>query len=79
MEPKYVPIDEDHPQLPQDSYGLSKVVNEQTAEMIHNKTGMQIVSLRLGNVITPDMYEGFPQFIYDAEQRKKQFYGAILM
>ncbi|WP_342046062.1 NAD-dependent epimerase/dehydratase family protein, partial [Bacillus sp. OTU530] len=77
LEPKYVPIDEDHPQLPQDSYGLSKVVNEQTAEMIHNKTGMQIVSLRLGNVITPDMYEGFPQFIHDAEQRKTILWSYI--
>ena len=26
--PRYVPMDEDHPQLPQDSYGLSKAVNE---------------------------------------------------
>ena len=30
--PKYLPIDEAHPQLPEDSYGLSKVVNEVTAD-----------------------------------------------
>ncbi|XJZ26695.1 NAD-dependent epimerase/dehydratase family protein [Bacillota bacterium Lsc_1132] len=77
LEPKYVPIDEEHPQLPQDSYGLSKVVNEQTAEMFNGKTGMQIVSLRLGNVIAPYMYERFPQFIHDAVQRKSILWSYI--
>ncbi|MCR2823667.1 NAD-dependent epimerase/dehydratase family protein [Lederbergia panacisoli] len=70
LEPKYVPIDEEHPQLPEDSYGLSKIVNEETADMIHRRTGMQVVSMRLGNVITPEMYKNFPSFIHDPEQRK---------
>jgi len=35
LAPLYVPMDEDHPQLPQDSYGLSKIVNEKTAWMFH--------------------------------------------
>ncbi|MBS4218482.1 NAD(P)-dependent oxidoreductase [Bacillus sp. FJAT-49711] len=70
LEPQYVPIDEEHPQLPEDSYGLSKIVNEQTADMIHRRTGIQVVSMRLGNVITPEMYANFPNFIHDPEQRK---------
>ena len=69
LSPQYVPMDEDHPQLPQDSYGLSKVVNEQTAAMFHNRTNMQIVALRIGNVITPSMYANFPSFIHDPNQR----------
>ncbi|MBP3952459.1 NAD-dependent epimerase/dehydratase family protein [Bacillus suaedae] len=69
LEPLYVPIDEDHPQLPDDSYGMSKIVNEKTAEMMNRRTGMQVVSLRLGNVITPDMYQQFPSFINDPFQR----------
>lgn len=77
LEPKYVPIDEEHPQLPEDSYGLSKIVNEQTADMIHRRTGMQIVSMRLGNVITPAMYANFPSFIHDAEQRKTILWSYI--
>ncbi|TXC91306.1 NAD(P)-dependent oxidoreductase [Metabacillus litoralis] len=68
--PHYVPLDEDHPQIPEDSYGLSKIVNEQTADMIHRRTGMQVVSMRLGNIIAPHMYDNFPQFINDPEQRK---------
>ncbi|KKK39794.1 dehydratase [Mesobacillus campisalis] len=67
--PQYVPIDEEHPQLPEESYGLSKIVNEETAHMIHRRTGMQVVSFRLGNVISPEMYQNFPGFIHDPEQR----------
>ena len=52
--PKYLPVDEAHPQLPEDSYGLSKVVNEVTAAAFHRRTGMQIVSLRLGNILSPE-------------------------
>ncbi|MBS4204415.1 NAD-dependent epimerase/dehydratase family protein [Lederbergia citrea] len=77
LEPKYVPIDEEHPQLPEDSYGLSKIVNEQTADMIHRRTGMQVVSMRLGNVITPENYANFPSFIHDPEQRKTILWSYI--
>lgn len=69
LAPQYVPIDEAHPTLPEDSYGLSKIVNEKTAEMIHNRTGMQVVSLRIGNVIVTDMYKNFPDFIDNPKER----------
>ncbi|REE86137.1 nucleoside-diphosphate-sugar epimerase [Paenibacillus taihuensis] len=75
--PQYVPVDEEHPQLPQDSYGLSKVVNEKTADMFHRRTGMQIVSFRLGNVIAPDAYAKFPQFIHDPAERDRILWSYI--
>ncbi|MFB5190199.1 NAD-dependent epimerase/dehydratase family protein [Alicyclobacillus fastidiosus] len=75
--PQYVPMDEDHPQLPQDAYGLSKIVNELTADMFHRKSGMQIVSFRLGNVISPDRYQNFPSFIHDANQRDRILWSYI--
>lgn len=68
--PAYVPMDEDHPQLPQDCYGLSKIVNEQTGAMFHRRAGMQISAFRLGNVIVPGGYDAFRGFIHDPEQRK---------
>ncbi|MBT2657653.1 NAD(P)-dependent oxidoreductase [Bacillus sp. ISL-18] len=77
LQPQYVPIDEDHPQLPEESYGLSKIVNEKTADMIHRRTGMQVVSFRLGNVISPEMYKNFPGFIHDPEQRKTILWSYI--
>jgi len=75
--PSYVPVDEDHPQLPQDSYGLSKVVNEQTADMFHRRTGMQVVSLRIGNVIAPDDYARFPSFLHDPAQRDRILWSYV--
>ena len=75
--PQYVPVDENHPQLPEDSYGLSKVVNEKTAEMFHRRTGMQVVSLRLGNVIPPEWYERFPSFINRPEERDRILWSYI--
>jgi nucleoside-diphosphate-sugar epimerase len=77
LKPEYVPIDEDHPQLPEESYGLSKIVNENTADMIHRRTGMQVVSFRLGNVISPEMYKNFPGFIHEPEQRKTILWSYI--
>lgn len=69
LTPQYVPIDEDHPQLPEDCYGLSKVVNEATGAMFNRRTGMQVVALRIGNVITPDNYKNFPNFINNVNAR----------
>ena len=54
FEPKYLPIDEAHPQLPEDTYGLTKVINEVTADMFHRRDGTQILSYRIGNVICPE-------------------------
>ncbi|GIP30146.1 nucleoside-diphosphate-sugar epimerase [Paenibacillus sp. J23TS9] len=75
--PQYVPLDEDHPQLPQDSYGLSKIVNEQTAEMFNRRSGIQVVSFRLGNVIPPEWYERFPSFINKPEERERILWSYI--
>jgi len=75
--PQYVPMDEAHPQLPQDSYGLSKVVNELTADMFHRRTGIQVVSLRLGNVIPPEWYERFPSWIHNPEERERILWSYI--
>lgn len=77
LTPQYVPIDEDHPQMPEESYGLSKIVNEKTADMIYQRKGMQVVSMRLGNVISPEMYKNFPNFIHDPEQRKTILWSYI--
>lgn len=57
FEPKYLPIDEAHPQLPEDTYGLTKVVNEVTAAAFHRRTGMQVISLRLGNILCPEDHD----------------------
>lgn len=77
IQPLYVPIDEDHPLLPQDCYGLSKITNEKTAEMFNRRTGMQVVSMRIGNVIEPDDYSRFNGFIHDPKQRDRILWSYI--
>lgn len=57
FEPEYLPLDEAHPQLPEDTYGLTKVINEVTADMFHRRDGTQIISFRIGNVICPEDHE----------------------
>ncbi|GAA2106465.1 NAD(P)-dependent oxidoreductase [Microlunatus panaciterrae] len=43
---RYVPVDEDHPLVNSDPYGLSKEVDERTAEMFCRREGMSIACLR---------------------------------
>ena len=70
LQPQYVPIDEEHLRLPEDSYGLSKIVAEEIADCMNRRSGMQVVSFRIGNVITREMYKNFPDFIHDPGRRR---------
>jgi nucleoside-diphosphate-sugar epimerase len=75
--PQYLPLDEQHPQLPEDSYGLSKVVNEVTADAFHRRTGMQIISLRLGNILEPSDYAQVHESFDSPENRKAILWSYI--
>jgi len=52
--PEYLPIDEDHPQKPQDSYGLSKKVGEEIAKSFVSRYEMTTVALRICWVVFPE-------------------------
>lgn len=76
--PEYIPVDEEHPVVPEDSYGMSKVVNEVTARSFHERTGIDIYGLRLNNVIEPHEYaEQFPAFLEDASLRRRNIFAYI--
>jgi nucleoside-diphosphate-sugar epimerase len=77
FEPRYLPIDEAHPQLPEDTYGLTKVVNEVTAAMFHRRDGTQIVSLRIGNVVCPEDYAGIKARFAHPEDRLRILWSYI--
>jgi nucleoside-diphosphate-sugar epimerase len=77
LKPRYVPLDEDHPILPEDSYALSKVSAEKTADMFYRREGIQVVAMRIGNVITKEKYLDFPGFIRDSSQRKSILWSYI--
>ncbi len=58
--PDYFPLDEEHPQQPQECYGLSKVVNEITAAMFRRRNGLQVISLRFSMITNPEDYQRLP-------------------
>jgi len=75
--PNYLPIDERHPLLSEDSYGLSKMVNEATGEAFHRRTGMQVISFRLGNVLEPEDYPRVRQTFTNPEERLRILWSYI--
>lgn len=77
-DPKYLPLDENYDVDPMDSYGLSKVVNEQTARTFQRRTGVDIYALRIGNVIEPHEYASlFPNYFKNPEVRRRNAFCYI--
>lgn len=68
--PDYLPMDEDHPLLPQDPYGLSKVVGEQIADSYVRRGAGEAVSLRLSRVLREEM---MAPLVTQAKEQPKQF------
>ncbi|MDQ5850719.1 MAG: SDR family oxidoreductase, partial [Chloroflexota bacterium] len=54
--PYYLPLDENHPTLAQDAYGLSKMAGEEIAHGYHRRCGLRVCSIRPPWVIHPDRY-----------------------
>ena len=78
VKPDYLPIDEEHPTIPEDSYAMSKVVNEATAQSFQRRTGIDIYGLRINNVIEPPEYvEIFPAFMKDPDLRRGNIFSYI--
>ncbi len=77
-DPDYLPLDEEYDVNPMDSYGLSKVVNEQTARSFQRRSGVDIYALRIGNVIEPHEYtELFPYYFRHPEVRRRNAFCYI--
>ena len=76
--PLYVPVDEEHPTVPEDSYAMSKVAGEVTARSFQARTGADIYGLRINNVIEPHEYaEMFPAFLADPSLRRRNIFAYI--
>jgi nucleoside-diphosphate-sugar epimerase len=54
--PAYLPIDEEHPRLPQDAYSLTKLIDEEILGALHRRTGLQTIAIR-----PPLMFYGEPE------------------
>ncbi|MBY5161304.1 NAD-dependent epimerase/dehydratase family protein [Salsipaludibacter albus] len=75
--PRYAPIDEDHPLLPESHYALSKLAGEAIATQFHRWSGTAIVALRISNIMRPDDYAHFPTFWDDPEIRRWNLWGYV--
>lgn len=78
LKPDYVPIDEDHPTVPHDSYAMSKVCNEVTGRSFQARSGADIYGLRINNVIEPHEYaQNFPAYMNDPANRRRNIFAYI--
>lgn len=76
--PEYIPIDEEHPVVPEDSYAMSKVVNEATGRSFQRRSGFDVYGIRINNVIEPHEYEqNFPAYIADPDLRRRNIFAYI--
>jgi nucleoside-diphosphate-sugar epimerase len=58
--PVYLPLDEDHPMMPFEPYGLSKQIGESIGAMVARRSPTSVVSLRFTNVVWPEVLAEFP-------------------
>ena len=58
--PLYLPLDEEHPMMPFEPYGLTKQVGEDIGRMIARSSSTSVVSLRFTNVALPEVQAEFP-------------------
>ncbi len=76
--PDYLPIDEDHPVVPEDSYAMSKVVNEVTARSFQQRSGFDIYGLRINNVVEAHEYEqNFRAYFANPALRRRNIFAYI--
>lgn len=67
-EPLYLPVDENHPQKPQDPYGLSKLTGENIAKMFTDGDHtLQIACLRICHLEQPEILVRYSEFNTDPE------------
>jgi nucleoside-diphosphate-sugar epimerase len=57
---QYLPLDEDHPVVPHEDYGLSKLVGEVCANSFAEHWGLSLISFRFPFVANPDWFEKLP-------------------
>ena len=76
--PNYLPLDENHPSKPQDSYGVSKVLGEQIADSIVSvHPDMTVSSLRFPGVNFDLSYESFRERWRNPATRTNGFWTYI--
>jgi nucleoside-diphosphate-sugar epimerase len=75
---QYLPVDEKHPFVLEDLYGLSKQFNELTAEVFTRRSGMATTCLRLNHVAFFDRPRVIKQFLQHSHNwRQTEFWHYV--
>jgi nucleoside-diphosphate-sugar epimerase len=78
VKPDYIPVDENHPTVPHDSYAMSKVCNEACGKSFQARSGIDIYGLRINNVIEPQEYASdFPAYVANPDLRRRNIFAYI--
>ncbi len=75
--PRYAPVDEDHPLLPESHYALAKLTGEVLAGEFSRWSGIPFVALRISNIMEPHDYDRFPAFWDDYRTRAWNLWGYV--
>ncbi|QGQ98954.1 NAD(P)-dependent oxidoreductase [Paenibacillus psychroresistens] len=75
--PLYLPVDEEHPLLPQECYGLSKEINERTGAMFNRRAGTQVIAMRFSLILTIEEYAAMQERISKPENFKRILWSYI--
>jgi nucleoside-diphosphate-sugar epimerase len=54
--PEYLPIAENHPLIPQDPYGMTKLIGEKLCDSLVRKKEVQVASLRFAGIAAEEQY-----------------------
>jgi UDP-glucose 4-epimerase len=74
--PSYLPIDEQHPMLPQDPYALAKVFGEQVCEAAVRRSDLRCISIRPSWVQAPEDYPvELGQVVGDEDETAKTYWA----
>lgn len=77
-QPRYAPIDEEHPRLPESHYALSKLAGEVIAGQFSRWSGIPFVALRISNIMEDWEYEDrFPGFWDNPMVRAWNLWGYV--
>jgi nucleoside-diphosphate-sugar epimerase len=75
--PQYLPIDEQHPNQPQDPYSLSKLAGEEIMATVHRRTGIRVINIRPPWVVHPEWYERVRQRASDPATGERGFWTYV--
>jgi nucleoside-diphosphate-sugar epimerase len=75
--PRYAPIDEAHPRLPEFHYALAKLVGEEMGVQFSRWTGVPYIALRYSNIMVEADYSRFPGFWEDPTLRSWNLWGYV--